>query len=209
MLTITDEMLNALRKSVSGHMSEKRYAHTLAVEEMTARLCRLFCPEQTSVMRAAALLHDITKELSVREHLEICQAQRLQVTEEDRIAWKTLHARTAAALIPIRYPEFSDPIVVSAVRWHTTGHADMTLTEQILYFADYIDATRTYPACVALREAFWNASPQDMEPDERIRHFHTVLFCSFEITLRELLEEDLPISLETVAARNQLLLQCH
>ena len=64
MTTITEEMLEGLRERVMRKISPKRFGHTLAVEEMVARLCALYCPEYTLRLRAAALLHDVTKELS-------------------------------------------------------------------------------------------------------------------------------------------------
>ena len=63
MLKITEKMLDALREEVKGSMSPQRFVHTAAVEEMIARLCALYCPEHTLPLRAAALLHDLTKEL--------------------------------------------------------------------------------------------------------------------------------------------------
>lgn len=207
MFKITEEMLDALRASVAEKMSPKRLAHTIAVEDMTARLCELFCPEHKMPMRAAALLHDITKELGRNEQISLCKQYGLQVTPEDVLAYKTLHARTAAVIIPSSYPEFADPLILDAVRWHTTGRADMTMTEQILYFADYIDATRTFENCVALRELFWNKDPQNMKYEDRIRHLKETLLLSFNMTVADLIESNSPISYDTIAARNNLIVQ--
>jgi Pyruvate/2-oxoacid:ferredoxin oxidoreductase delta subunit len=55
MNNITEEMLDELRETVMQSMSQKRFRHTVAVEEMVARLCALFCPEHTLKLRAAAL----------------------------------------------------------------------------------------------------------------------------------------------------------
>ena len=43
--------------------------------------------------------------------------------------------------------------VVRAIRWHTTGHANMTKLEKIVYLADMIEPNRTYPGVDAIREA--------------------------------------------------------
>ena len=59
---LNDAALDALRERVKGTMSEKRFAHTAAVERMVVRLGELYCPELIPELRAAALLHDITKE---------------------------------------------------------------------------------------------------------------------------------------------------
>jgi nicotinate-nucleotide adenylyltransferase len=42
--------------------------------------------------------------------------------------------------------------VCEAIKWHTTGQADMTLLEKILYIADYIEPTRSFPGVEKLRK---------------------------------------------------------
>ena len=201
----TEERLNRLRETVRARLSEKRCRHPLAVEDMAARLCALYCPEETEKLRAAALLHDITKELSVSEQVVLCHAYGIPISEDDLLAPKTLHARTAAAQIPVEYPEYDDPTIVSAVRWHTTGHADMTLTEKLLYLADYIDDSRTFRNCVILRRYFWGANPQSMTAQAREALLRDTLLLSYDMTVRDLLDEGTPVAVDTIEARNELL----
>lgn len=201
----TEERLNRLRETVRVRLSEKRCRHTLAVEDMAARLCALYCPEETEKLRAAALLHDITKELSVSEQVVLCHAYGIPISEDDLLAPKTLHARTAAAQIPVEYPEYDDPTIVSAVRWHTTGHAEMTLTEKLLYLADYIDDSRTFRNCVILRRYFWGANPQSMTAQAREALLRDTLLLSYDMTVRDLLDEGTPVAVDTIEARNELL----
>ncbi len=196
--------LTALRESVSAQMSPKRFAHTAAVEEMVTRLAALYCPEETPVLRAAALLHDVTKECDTSVQLALCREAGIPLRPEDIAAPKTLHAMTAAALIPENYPTFNHETVISAVRFHTTGHAGMTLPEKLIYLADYIDATRLFPDCVRLRSYFWNARPGHMTEDERAAHLRRTLIMSYDMTIRALINEGAVISLDTVRARNEL-----
>ena len=121
---------------------------------------------------------------------------------------KTLHARTAAVLIPEQYPDFAGADVISCVRWHTTGRVGMTLCEQLVYLADYIDESRKFRDCVILREYFWGAHPESMTEDERLRHLNRTMILSFDMTMRGLLEDGSPISPDTVLARNDLLRFC-
>ncbi len=205
MIKITEKMLHSLREEVKGSMSERRFAHTAAVEEMVARLCALYCPEYTLQLRAAALLHDLTKELTPEEQEALCQAYDIPVDEAQRRSPKTYHAKTGAARIVRDFPAFADPIIVNAVRWHTTGHEGMTLTEKLLYLADYIDDTRTFPSCVLLRRYFFGAEPELMTQEERERHLRATLLLSFEHTLKDLAAEGAPIDEDTIRARNSLL----
>ncbi len=207
MKEITESMLDELRNTVMQQLSPKRFYHTVAVERMIERLCALFCPEETMRMRAAALLHDLTKELEPSEQLALCEKHGIPVSESDRLSPKTFHARTAAAEIGIRFPELAHPTVVQAVRWHTTGRGGMTLTEKLLYLADYIDDSRTFGACVMLRRYFFGAEPERMDAEGRMRLLNDTLLLSYDFTLRDLLEDRKPIDENSLAARNSLLLE--
>ena len=202
-----ESALDSLRAAVSGEMSEKRFRHTAEVEKMAARLGRLYAPDKVDVLRAAALLHDITKEYSTERQLQICYEQGIRISKQDILTPKTFHAKTAAALIPTLYPEFADDEVISAVRWHTTGRADMGFLEKIIYLADYIDESRTFPDCVTLRDMFWGAKPEEMSPEERLVHLDCVLLRSFDMTLAALIADGAPISEDTFAARNALIVE--
>lgn len=207
MIKITEKMLDALRENVKENMSPKRFTHTAAVEEMVARLCALYCPEYTLYLRAAALLHDLTKELSPEAQESLCAAYDIPVDEGQRLSPKTYHAKTAAARIVRDFPQFADPIIIDAVRWHTTGHAAMTLTEKLLYLADYIDDSRTFSSCVLLRRYFFGAEPEQMETEERMKHLRATLLLSYEFTLKDLLADGAPIDEDTIRARNELLVE--
>ena len=204
---ITEQALTDLRAAIIGQMSPKRYVHTAAVEDMVTRLATLYCPDRINDLRAAALLHDITKEYDVQAHVRMLREAGETVKEGDTFSHKTFHARTAALLIPESYPDFSCEIVVSAVRWHTTGRAGMTLTEKLLYLADYIDQSRLFPDCVRLRAFFWDARPEKMTAEEREAHLRRTLIMSFDMTMRALLSEGAVISPDTALARNQLVLE--
>ncbi len=171
---------------------------------MAAYIGGIYIPDKVMMLRAAALLHDITKEYPTARQLEICKQKGVELDVDAYFAPKTLHARTAAALIPEEYAEFADEEVIRCVRWHTTGREGMTLEEKIIYLADYIDMSRTFDDCVRLREYFLSAEPQKMNQSEREAHLRTTLIMSYDMTMRGLLDEGLPINRDTVAARNEL-----
>lgn len=200
-----EKQLAALRARVAASMSEKRFFHTAKVEEMAARLGALYLPNDIPMLRAAALLHDVTKEYSSEKQLQILSDFGIIVSKQDTLTPKTFHARTAALLIPVEYPEFADPALISAVRYHTTGRADMTLPEKLIYLADYIDESRTFPDCVTLREMFFGKNPEEMGREERLSHLDRVMIASFDMTISGLLEDGAIVSEDTVAARNFLL----
>ncbi len=200
-----NERLDALRASLEEKMSQKRYFHTLEVEKMAVRLAKLYAPQECDALRAAALLHDLTKEYSREEHLAVFSKYSVELLDADLLAEKTFHARSAAVLIPELYPELASETVISAVRWHTTGRAGMTLAEKLIYLADYIDMSRKFEDCVILRDYFFSASPERMSESERLCHLDKTLVLSFDMTISGLIENGSVISDDTTRARNDLI----
>ena len=204
-VNINENMLSELRRTVVSGMSEKRAVHTLAAEKMAIRLGELYASDKINVLRAAALLHDTTKELKLQDQLELCDKYGIAVKKEEIYAPKTFHAKTAAAKIPIEFPDFADDDVISAVRWHTTGRKGMTVCEKIVYLADYIDESRTFDDCVFLRNKFWSADVEKMNTEERLAHLRDILILSYDLTIKILIEEKSPVASDTFDARNELI----
>ena len=204
-MDISEKTIDALRAKVSSEMSEWRFTHTAEVEKMVVRLGELYLPEQIPNLRAAALLHDITKEKSTEEQLDILRSHGIRVSDADRLSPKTLHARTAVLVASDEYAKYVSPEILSAIRRHTTGHAEMTLFDAIIYLADYIDMSRRFDDCVYLREYFWSKEPQNMETADREKHLWETVLLSLDMTLKALLEEGGIISIDSVNARNAII----
>lgn len=204
---ITSVQIEKLRENVASVLSEKRMKHVLAVEDMAFRIGLLFFwndSEKLNLLRAAALLHDVTKELSDEEQISILRDHSVRPLPEDLASMPTIHALTAALVIPESFPEFADQRLIDAVRYHTTGRVNMSLIEKIVFLADYIDETRTYPSCVALREEFFGADSVNMSEDERMRHLDRAALCSIENTLSHLESKGSVIHPLTLEARADL-----
>lgn len=201
----SDRTLDALRESVKSGLSEYRFCHIAEVEKMIARLGALYLPEEIPMLRAAALLHDFTKELSVPEHERIFKKHGILHARQICPSPKLYHAVTAAFEIPRVFPALASPALLCAVRYHTTGRADMTMPEMLLYLADYIDESRTFADCVALRAAFWDAHPEEMDTQERIKHLYRILIRSVDQTVLSLIRESSPISPDSIHMRNDLI----
>lgn len=206
MITETQQKeLAALRERIRPYMSGKRLAHTYAVEREIAVLAGIYAPEDEFILRVSALLHDITKELSLEKQLQLCGESAIIYTHEETITPKIFHSRTAPAVIKRDFPEYASDTILSAVRWHTTGHADMTIGEQLLFLADYIEDTRTFESCVELRHFFYDGLERAHDKASRGAHLTDTMILSFDMTIRELCEDKKPIHPDTVSARNSFI----
>ncbi len=203
-LDITESMLSELREKIRPYLKNKRYNHTLAVEEEVACLGKIFLPNDVNRLRAAALLHDITKKLDLSEHLQICKAFDIIVGDQPEKEEKLFHSKTAPVIIKEQFEGYYDEDIISAVRWHTTGREKMTVFESLVYLADYIEKTRTFEDCVILRKYFYSGIEKCSDtPLETLRK---TMVMSFDMTIKNLMEESGLIDLDTISARNSFVL---
>lgn len=203
---LTEEKLEALREAVKPYYTEKRYGHTLGVEREAKALGEIFLPNDVTRLRAAALLHDITKNLAIEKQLKICEEFGIIIEDADIRAPKLFHAKTGSAVAERNFPEYTDEEIISAVRWHTTGRADMSLFEMLIYLADYIEDTRTFPDCIALRKMFYKGIEKAETEKERLSVLRETMIRSFDMTIRCLIEEGGLVDRDTVEARNRFIL---
>ncbi len=140
--------LPALEKTVVRLLNERRVAHVLGCRDAAVALARRYGVSEVDAARAA-LLHDITKALDGPLQLNLCRAYGVRLDDFSARNVKTLHALTGAMAAQEVFGE--NPAVVSAIRSHTTGKANMTTLEKILYIADYIEPSRDFPGVDKLR----------------------------------------------------------
>ncbi|UOO38477.1 nicotinate (nicotinamide) nucleotide adenylyltransferase [Oscillospiraceae bacterium CM] len=139
---------NWLRERAFSMMKPKRIPHTVGCEFEAVKLARRW-GENENDAREAAILHDITKYLDLQAQLHLCEKYDIMIDTVERAEVKLLHAKTGAA---IAYSDFGAPEnVKDAIFWHTTGRADMSLLEKIIYIADYIEPTRDFDGVDDLR----------------------------------------------------------
>ena len=112
-------------------------------------------PRQQAVDEAplslAALLHDCPREYSNRELLAGCEEWGVPVRDVDRRSPVLLHGMLAVE-IARRELSLTDPAMANAVRWHTAGHPEMTLSDKLFYLADVTETNNHFDWVVSLRD---------------------------------------------------------
>lgn len=140
--------LNQLRACSLSMVYAKRHAHILGVEEEAVRLARRWGADEETARRAG-ILHDCTKYLELPEQLQICAEYGIVLDDLERQSAKLLHSKTGAAVAKHLYGQSDE--IYWAIYWHTTGRANMTLLEKILYLADYMEPNRDFLGVEELR----------------------------------------------------------
>ena len=197
----TDSFFTELRNTVRSRVDEKRFDHILSVENKAVELAELYSPEKADKIRIAAILHDITKAYSSEEQLSICRKFGYPA---DSISPPVLHSVTAPLVIQNelsnRFPVLNDPEILCAVRWHSTGHNNMTLSETLIYLADYIEDTRQYKVCIDLRHYF--ESGLQVSDLDKCLHLYKTMVISFGYTIFDLISKNKAIDPNTIEAWN-------
>jgi len=138
-----------LEPVVIGLLKKNRVNHVLGCRDTAVELAKRWGANETDAARAG-ILHDVTKALDGPLQLTLCGEYGTILTDFDRRYPKTLHACTGALVAERIFGE--NEAVVSAIRHHTTGRANMSLLEKIIYVADYMEPNRAFPGVEQLRQ---------------------------------------------------------
>ena len=132
------EIICRLRKELDF----KRYEHTCGVAYTSAALAMRWDADVNKAY-LAGLLHDCAKGMSDDDRLDICKKKGIYVSEVEHDNPSLLHAKVGAYLAKTVY-EIGDEDILSAITYHTTGRAEMTLLEKIVFSADYLEPNRNH-----------------------------------------------------------------
>jgi len=143
-----DLPMEALEPIVIRLLNPNRVAHVLGCRDTAVELAKHWGAEVDDAARAG-ILHDITKALDGPLQLTLCREYGTILDGFGYKYPKTLHALTGSLVAERIFGE--DEAVVSAICHHTTGKADMTLLEKIIYVADYMEPCRNFPGVEELR----------------------------------------------------------
>ena len=192
--------LAELRDSVKSRLSPKRFAHTLGVERAAALLGSLFMPDKIYELSAAALLHDIAKEITTDEQISLIQSAGYILTADDMQALAVLHSYAAPGLIKRDFPEYATENILSAVYNHTVGCVDMTVFDKIIFISDYIEDTRTYPDCIAARRMLLDGI-ESADMQQRMMLLNKSCLFAVNATLSSLKKRGAAVNPKTVAVK--------
>lgn len=141
---------NKFKAIIREKLDDYRYEHSLAVADEAARLAEKYGGDRERAY-LAGLLHDITKNINQEEHLKIFVSFDIILSDLEKNAPKLWHAISGSAYVS-KVLKIEDSEIISAIRYHTTGKADMSLVELILFIADFTSRDRNYPDVEVMRE---------------------------------------------------------
>ncbi|MDY4598060.1 MAG: nicotinate (nicotinamide) nucleotide adenylyltransferase [Candidatus Faecousia sp.] len=141
--------MEALEPIVISLLNPNRVRHVLGCRDTAVALAKRWSADVNDAARAG-ILHDITKAIDGPLQLTLCDAYGKLLDDFSKRYPRTLHALTGSMVAQRIFGENEN--VVSAIEFHTTGRANMSLLEKIIYVADYMEPNRDFPGVEQLRE---------------------------------------------------------
>lgn len=139
---MNNEYVTSVKKHVKEMLAgnKKRYWHTIGVANTCACLAMRYGVdiERTYI---AGLLHDCAKCLPDETLISECRKYSIEITDSELAAPYLLHGKVGALYARLKF-NIADEELLSAIECHTTGKPAMTLLEEILFIADYIEPYR-------------------------------------------------------------------
>ncbi|MBC5638774.1 bis(5'-nucleosyl)-tetraphosphatase (symmetrical) YqeK [Ornithinibacillus sp. BX22] len=138
---------------VEPHLTKQRFEHTLRVASTAVSLAKKYnvSPEKAEL---ASIFHDYCKYRAMDEMKRIIAASNLP---KDLLLYhhELWHGPVASIKIEEEFG-ITDHEVKSAIYYHTTGKANMSKLELIVFIADYIEPGRSFPGLDKVREMAQN-----------------------------------------------------
>ncbi|MBM7649967.1 putative HD superfamily hydrolase involved in NAD metabolism [Bacillus ectoiniformans] len=136
-------------KIVKEQITDHRYVHTLGVVETAVWLAEKYGADVKKA-ELAAIFHDYAKFRPKQEMAKIIKEQQMdpRLLSFHSELW---HAPVGAYLVR-KEAGIEDEEVLDAIRFHTSGRTGMTLLEQVVYLADYIEPGRHFPGVDEVRQ---------------------------------------------------------
>lgn len=197
------EILENLRARVSERVCDKRFSHILGVERCAVSLGRLLLPDRIDELSAAAILHDVTKEIPNELQIRMLEESGFSLTDEDRSTPGVLHSFTAPLVIRRDFSDFATEDILLAVGNHTVGRENMNVFEKIIFISDYAEDTRKYESCKRVRAALFD-NIESLDSGELLKRLDEAMLMSIDGALEALERMGQPINSKMFFTRNYL-----
>jgi predicted HD superfamily hydrolase involved in NAD metabolism len=185
-------MMEEIREKLAKTLSSKRLKHCVGVSKTAVRLAKLYGADAEKA-GLAGLVHDCAREMSNNILLQMVEAFGIVVTDVDKREPVLLHA-PVGALVASRDYGVQDSEVLQAITRHTTGGPGMSLLDNIIFLADFIEPGRSYPGVEKLRVLAG-------------KNLRRALIAAYDQTVEHVIAKGGLLHPATVAGRNALLVK--
>ena len=178
--------------TLSNELRPARFRHSRDVSRTAVRLAEVWNADIEQA-RLAGILHDCARNLKGEDLLNSAKANGLMPSELENLQPALIHATLGAVLAEQRFG-ITNPVVLQAIRRHTTGAANMSLLDKIIYLADCIEPGRNFTGVQALRGL-------------AEKNLDLAVLSAYDHSIRYVVDSGSLLHPATVEGRNSLLLE--
>ena len=127
-------------KKIKSKMCEDRYIHSKSVGKLSYEIAKSNHLEDAKKALIAGLVHDCAKELDKKEEKKIM----VEHYPEFMYLHPVIHHQFTGAYMAEKEFGITDPVILDAIKYHTTANSNMSKIGLIIYCADKIEPTRGF-----------------------------------------------------------------
>lgn len=121
-------------------LGQERLEHSVNTSKVARRLAIKY-NYNADKAEVAGLLHDCAKDLDYKSSEKIVLKYSIKFDEIIQKIPKLLHPLAGAAIAKKEF-NIQDPVILKAIKAHSTGAAQMSLLDKIIYLSDKIEPLR-------------------------------------------------------------------
>lgn len=148
------------KQEIIKRYSPQRYEHVKNVIELAIHLAERHSADGEKAY-VAALLHDIAKDMEVKDMVKMLESADIFIDKEYHTA-NILHGPCAAVISYEDY-DIDDEEILYAIYYHTFGRAGMGKMEKVIFIADAAEKGRTYKNVGKIRKTMYKNLDEAVE----------------------------------------------
>ena len=182
--------LDLIKISLKKILGEERLEHSVNTSKVARKLAIKYDCDADKA-EVAGLLHDCAKDLDYKTLEKMVFEYNIELDEIIRKIPKLLHPLVGAIIAKKEF-NIQDPVILKAIKAHSTGAAQMSLLDKIIYLSDKIEPLRNMNGVEEVRKM------AEINLDKAV-------LMALNIGLLYLISKDLLIHPISIEARNNIL----
>lgn len=148
-----EKLIDIIKNELKSKLSDERAMHCISTMERAEEIAKDY-EIDIQIVKLTALAHDIAKEMTIDEYESYAKDNKIYISEIDKDANAILHGIIGANMVKQKYGFTQE--MQDAIYYHSTGRANMTLLDKIIFLADKSEKYREGVDADKLREVMQN-----------------------------------------------------
>ena len=182
--------IDLIKLRLKEMLDEEKLEHSVNTSKVARKLAMKYDYDADKA-EVAGLLHDCAKDLDYKTLEKMVLEYNIELDEIIQKIPKLLHPLVGAAIAKKEF-NIQDPVILKAIKAHSTGAAQMSLLDKIIYLSDKIEPLRNMNGVEELRKM------AEMDLDRAV-------LMALDMGLLYLISKDLLIHPISIEARNNIL----